>query len=35
MRVKTVRTIPVQTVDAGAFPIPPIPGATAKEKADA
>jgi NADH-quinone oxidoreductase subunit H len=35
MRVKTVRTIPVQTVDAGAFPIPPIPGSTAKEKADA
>ena len=35
MRVKTVRTIPVQAVDAGAFPIPPIPGATAKEKADA
>jgi len=35
MRVKTVRTIPVQAVDAGAFPIPPMPGATAKEKADA
>ncbi len=35
MKVKTVRTITVQAVDAGAFPIPPLPGATTKEKADA
>jgi NADH-quinone oxidoreductase subunit H len=43
MRVKTVRTIPIQAADAGAFPIPPLPQAaprtrgaeTTKEKADA
>ncbi len=33
VRARTVRTIPVQAADAGAFPVPPLP--PAKEKADA
>ena len=34
MRAKAVRTSPEQVVDAGAFPVPPLPTAT-KERADA
>ena len=41
MRARTVRKIPIQAVDDGAFPVPPLPssprtrGARTEEKADA
>jgi NADH-quinone oxidoreductase subunit H len=41
LRARTVRKIPIQAVDDGAFPVPPLPssprtrGARTEEKADA
>jgi NADH-quinone oxidoreductase subunit H len=35
LRSRTVRKIPEQAVDTGAFPVPPLPAATPKETSHA
>jgi NADH-quinone oxidoreductase subunit H len=32
LRSRTVRSVPEQAIDAGAFPVPPLPTAATKEK---